>query len=105
MPDNTPIYFNVDDPQTNADVARKRELMAAGVYLPKIIVYLKGVASVLGLGRTGAYAENNVLRALFDAIPVPITFGWQSHGGATSNREPRATVSGRVLPIVRRDPI
>jgi hypothetical protein len=62
MPDDRPIYFSVDEDTTVG---------------PNITAYFQGVASVLGLERTGAYGSYKVIRGLLDA--GLITWAWQTY--------------------------
>ena len=61
-PADRPIYFSVDFDTTAT---------------PAIIAYSKGVASVLGLARTGAYGGYRVIKGLLDA--GAITWAWQTY--------------------------
>lgn len=70
-----PIYFNVDYDAPAED-------------LPKILDALRGVASVIGLERTGLYAGINPIRAAFDA--KVITWGFQTYGWSGGQWDPRA---------------
>jgi len=63
MPKSRPIYFSVDFEATSSDLAA-------------IESYFQGVASVLGLSRTGAYGGMYIVDALFSA--GLITWGWQT---------------------------
>lgn len=71
-PADRPIYFSVD-----IDVAGER---TAG--------YFHGVASQIGLARTGAYGSFRVLHYLFNA--GLITWGWQTYAWSYGAWEPRA---------------
>jgi len=71
-PHDRPIYFSVD-----IDVAGEQ---VAG--------YFHGVASVLGLARTGAYGSFRVLHYLFNA--GLIAWGWQTYAWSYGAWEPRA---------------
>src|SRR5215472_19088222 len=64
MPAGRPIYFAVDFDATPGDQTA-------------INSYFDGVASVIGLDRTGAYADFYVIQRLFDA--GKISFGWQTY--------------------------
>lgn len=71
-PENRPIYFSVD---FNTDAT------------PAIIAYFQGVASVIGLARTGAYGGYTCIKGLFDA--GVIRWGWQTYawsGGVWDSR-------------------
>lgn len=70
-PATRPIFFAVDFDATGAQV----------------FAYFKGVNSILGKRRTGAYGGYRVIKALFDA--GLIAFGWQTYawsGGAWDHR-------------------
>lgn len=69
-----PVYFNVDY-DANASA------------MPQILEALKGIASVIGLSRTGLYAGLGPIKAAFDA--GLITFGFQTYawsGGVWDSR-------------------
>jgi hypothetical protein len=72
-----PIYFNVDYNATTAD-------------LPKILASLDGIASVIGLNRTGLYAGFLPIKAAFDA--GKITWGFQTYGWSLGQWDPRAQI-------------
>lgn len=71
-PDGAPIYFSVDEDVSGSSVAD----------------YFRGVASVIGLNRTGAYGSYKVIKYLFDT--GLITFGWQTYAWSYGAWEPRA---------------
>src|SRR6266566_6813812 len=73
-PPNRPIYFSVD-----VDVAGSQ-----------VVDYFKGVASVIGLHRTGAYGSYRVLQELFNL--GAITWGWQTYAWSYGQWEPRAHI-------------
>ena len=73
-PADRPIYFSVD-----IDVAGEQ---VAG--------YFHGIASALGLPRTGAYGSFRVLHYLFNA--GLISWGWQTYGWSYGAWEPRAHI-------------
>lgn len=50
--------------------------------------YMQGVNSVIGLGRSGLYAEFDVMKRVFDA--GAITYGWQTSGGSGGQWDNRA---------------
>lgn len=62
-PANAPIYFSLDWDESNAQD-------------PAVIQYFQGVASVIGLERTGAYGSYWILTRLFAA--GVISWGWQA---------------------------
>jgi peptidoglycan hydrolase-like protein with peptidoglycan-binding domain len=69
-----PIYFNVDYDAPSTD-------------MPKILAALDGIASVIGLDRTGLYAGLGPLKAAFDA--GKIRWGFQTYawsGGLWDSR-------------------
>jgi hypothetical protein len=72
QPDGRPIYFAVDFDATGDAVSD----------------YFDGVASVLGVGRTGAYGGIRVINALFDT--GRITYGWQTLAWSKGKWDPRA---------------
>jgi hypothetical protein len=74
-PADRPIYFSVDFDASDAQMGA-------------VIDYFHGVASVLGLARTGAYGSYRVIKALFDA--GAITWGWQTYAWSAGQWEPRA---------------
>jgi hypothetical protein len=69
-----PIYFSVD-----VDVSGGQ-----------VVDYFKGIASVIGLARTGAYGSFRVLQALFSA--GVIAWGWQTYAWSGGAWEPRAHI-------------
>ena len=73
-PADRPIYFSVD-----VDVA--------GV---SVAAYFKGVASAIGLHRTGAYGSFRVLQYLFDQ--GLIAWGWQTYAWSYGQWEGRAHI-------------
>lgn len=73
-PSTRPIYFSVD-----ADVSGDQ-----------VLQYFKGVASIIGLTRTGAYGSYRVLKYLFDE--EAITWGWQTYAWSYGAWEPRAHI-------------
>lgn len=74
-PTDRPIYFSVDF-NTGATAA--------------IIEYFKGVASVIGLHRTGAYGGYACIKGLLDA--GVITWAWQTYAWSGGAWEPRAHI-------------
>jgi Domain of unknown function (DUF1906) len=73
-PDDKPIYFSVDVDVDGSQVAD----------------YFRGVASVIGLSRTGAYGSYRVLQYLFDA--GLISYGWQTYAWSSGQWEARAHI-------------
>jgi len=73
-PASRPIYFSVDVDVDGAQVGD----------------YFKGIASVIGKGRTGAYGSYRVLKYLFDN--GLITWGWQTYAWSAGLWEPRAHI-------------
>src|SRR6266699_2564480 len=73
-PPSRPIYFSVD---VDCDGAQTLD-------------YFKGVASVIGLSRTGAYGSYRVLKYLFDM--GAIEWGWQTYAWSYGQWEPRAHI-------------
>lgn len=76
-PDGRPIYFSVD-------------FDAQPAQMSTIIDYFHGIASVIGLHRTGAYGSYSVIRGLFDASAI--TWGWQTYAWSAGQWEPRAHI-------------
>lgn len=76
-PSNKPIYFSVD-------------FQATAAQMTEIIDYFHGIASVIGLERTGAYGSYLVIKALFDA--GAIRYGWQTYGWSGGQWDPRANI-------------
>jgi MYXO-CTERM domain-containing protein len=73
-PSTRPIYFAIDFDASSSDAS-------------SINAYFQGVASVLGLSRTGVYGGYYVVNELFNSGLV--TFGWQTYawsGGAWDSR-------------------
>jgi hypothetical protein len=68
-PPNRPIYFSTD-------------FNPADGQLPTIADYYRGVASVIGLSRTGAYGGYRTIKYLFDA--GVIRWGWQTYAWSGS---------------------
>ena len=73
LPANLPVYFAVDYDTTVG---------------PNVTGYFQGVASVLGLARTGGYAGYKVIKALFDK--KLITYGWQTYAWSDGKWDSRA---------------
>jgi hypothetical protein len=75
MPADRPIYFSVDFDATPGQQAA-------------IDSYFDGVASVIGLARTGAYGGYYVIQRLFD--DGKIKWGWQTYAWSGGQWDPRA---------------
>ncbi len=73
-PADRPIYFSVDIDVAGSQVAD----------------YFKGVASVIGKARTGAYGSYRVLKYLFDADAI--AYGWQAAAWSYGAWEPRCHI-------------
>lgn len=73
-PADRPIYFSVD----------------VNVPGQEVNAYFAGVASVIGLHRTGAYGSYAVLHELFNA--GLIRWGWQTYAWSANAWEPRAHI-------------
>jgi len=73
-PPNRPIYFSADEDYSAAQV----------------LDYFHGVASVIGLARTGAYGSYRLIAGLFDA--GAIAWGWQTYAWSGGAWEPRAHI-------------
>ena len=86
QPSGRPIFFAVD---FDAKPSDQDELNA----------YFKGVASVIGKKRTGAYGGYWVIKRLFDA--GLISYGWQTYAWSGGLWDPRAKLqqysNGRTL--------
>lgn len=74
-PPDRPIYFSVDFDASEAQQ-------------PAINAYFQGVASVIGLARTGAYGGYWVISRLFDA--GLIRYGWQTYAWSGGHWDSRA---------------
>lgn len=74
-PADRPIYFSVDFNTTAT---------------PAIIDYFKGVASVIGLARTGAYGGYACIKGLLDA--GAIRWAWQTYAWSAEQWDPRAHI-------------
>ena len=75
MPTGRPIYFAVDFDETPAQA-------------PTVADYFRGVNSVLGVTRTGAYGGFWSVKRLFDA--GLIHYGWQTYAWSGGNLDKRA---------------
>jgi MYXO-CTERM domain-containing protein len=75
IPAGRPIYFSVDFDATPAEEAT-------------ITAYFQGVASVIGLARTGAYGGYYVIKSLFDG--GTIKWGWQTYAWSGGQWDSRA---------------
>lgn len=73
-PASRPIYFSVDADVDGTAVAD----------------YFRGVASVIGLSRTGAYGSYQVIKYLFDNHLI--AWGWQTYAWSAGQWEPRAHI-------------
>ncbi len=73
-PPDRPIYFSVD----------------TGVVGEQVANYFHGVATSLGLARTGAYGSYRVLKYLFDNHLI--AWGWQTYAWSYGAWEPRAHI-------------
>lgn len=74
-PDSAPIYFSVDwNVPTNL--------------FGTVADYFRGVASVIGLARTGAYGGYPIIKYLFDIGAV--TYGWQTYAWSSGRWDSRA---------------
>lgn len=80
-PADRPIYFAVD-----FDISDAQK--------PAVGEYFKGVASVIGIGRTGGYGGYWLVKYLFDS--GLITYGWQAVAWSGGNREARAHLFQRL---------
>jgi Domain of unknown function (DUF1906) len=75
QPPTRPIYFAIDFDATTAQQATLDE-------------YFEGVASVIGLDRTGAYAGYGAIDGLFN--DGKITWGWQTYAWSSGQWDSRA---------------
>ena len=75
QPATRPIYFAIDFDAVAADSA-------------SINAYFQGVASVIGLSRTGVYGGYYIVNELFNA--GLITFGWQTYAWSGGSWDARA---------------
>jgi hypothetical protein len=75
MPAHRPIYFAIDFDAQPADMAA-------------IDAYFEGVASVIGVGRTGAYGGDAAIKHLFDG--GKIRWGWQTYAWSGGTWDARA---------------
>lgn len=73
-PADRPIYFSSDFPSNGADVAE----------------YYKGVASVIGLSRTGAYGPYDCIKYLLDN--KVIAWAWQTYAWSGQQLDTRANL-------------
>lgn len=85
-PPRAPIFFSVDFDTTAAD-------------LPKIEQYFKGVASLLGLARTGAYGEYELCKHLIDkgllgrSATAGKFYAWQTYAWSGGKYDERCAVA------------
>ncbi len=75
QPLNRPIYFSIDFDAQSGDAAAINE-------------YFKGVASVIGVSRTGVYGGYYIVNELFNAGLV--TWGWQTYAWSNGAWDSRA---------------
>jgi hypothetical protein len=75
QPSSRPIYFSVDFDANSGQ-------------LGTIEAYFEGVASVIGVSRTGVYGGHYIVDALFNAGKV--TWGWQTYAWSYGNWDSRA---------------
>ena len=75
IPTGRPIYFSVDFDASTSDFTA-------------IDAYFDGVASVIGIGRTGAYGGYAVIKHLFDV--GKIRWGWQTYAWSGGDWDSRA---------------
>lgn len=74
LPPDMPLYFVAQD--------------AGDITGPQCVQYFKGVASVLGLKRIGAYGGLAVIKYLFDRNLI--TYGWQTYAWSGGQWDARA---------------
>lgn len=93
-PKSTPIYFVAQD--------------EGGILGSSVVGYFKGIISVLGLARVGAYGGIAIIKYLFNH--KLITWGWQTYAWSAGQWEPRAqlqqyhngvTVAGVTVDLTR----
>lgn len=75
QPTNRPIYFSIDFDAQSGDAA-------------SINAYFQGVASVIGVARTGVYGGYYIVKELFDAGLVH--WGWQTYAWSNGAWDSRA---------------
>lgn len=75
IPSDVPLFFAVDYDAPDSDQ-------------PALNAYFDGVASVIGLPRTGSYGGYWIIKRLFDA--GKITYGYQTYAWSGGNWDPRA---------------
>jgi hypothetical protein len=75
IPAGRPIYFSVDFDAQSGDFAA-------------VDAYFDGVASVIGIGRTGAYGGYTIIKHLFDV--GKIRWGWQTYAWSNGSWDSRA---------------
>jgi hypothetical protein len=75
IPEGRPIYFSIDFDAQSGDFAA-------------IDAYFDGVASVIGIGRTGAYGGYAIIKHLFDV--GKIRWGWQTYAWSAGAWDSRA---------------
>src|SRR6185437_13485532 len=75
FPASLPIYFSVDFNPTSSQMST-------------VISYFQGVASVLGLSRTGAYGGYYTISQLFDNNAI--SYGWQTYAWSNGQWDSRA---------------
>lgn len=75
QPADRPIYFSVDFDASSGQLAT-------------IEAYFEGVASVIGLSRTGVYGGHYIVESLFNAGKVQ--WGWQTYAWSYGSWDPRA---------------
>lgn len=76
-PAGRPIYFSADFSPTTAQMAT-------------VAAYYRGVASAIGLDRTGAYGGYPAIKYLFDA--GVIRWGWQTYAWSSGRWDNRAQI-------------
>jgi Domain of unknown function (DUF1906) len=74
-PPGAPIFFSVDWDCQPWDY-------------PAVVEYFRGIASVLGIDRTGAYGGVQVISNLFDECLI--SYGWQTYAWSYGAWDPRA---------------
>lgn len=80
FPATRPLYFAVDQDITTQ--------------MPAVIEYFRGINNVIGVARTGAYGEADVIDALFAA--GVISYGWQTAAWSKSRKAKKAHLFQRI---------
>jgi hypothetical protein len=93
-PPNRPIYFSVDYDVPDAAPGSNDPAAKLGA----VAAYYRGVASVIGLARTGAYGGYWTISRLFDA--GLIRWGWQTFAWSGGRWDGRAHLRQTAIDVV-----